>query len=473
MYLRAMCAIVVLASGTNSSWGSEPEARPETASPAPVVAEIKEEAAETQTDSEENQADDQSSEESQNLLLKEGDESEEHPLHFFADYDDGFVLRPFDSEKHPYELKVNGRIQFRHIGFARDVESWTNNAGVTRPIFNRNNWDIERARLIFSGFAVDERLTYYMQLDGDTDDNDNVEFLDFWFAWKLGDRFRLQMGKRKVPAVRQWILSSSDTRFVDRPMACDFFRPDRTVGIFGIGNFTDLDRYELMIGNGYRTANLSPEFLDDQFTYAATHYWDPFGEFGETLVDYEDSSNLRTRIGHSFVYSPQDGLAAGIPVGEADYVRLTDGTRITDIGALAPGVTVSSFAVTLYGIDLAAKWRGWSFDAEAFVRWINKLEADGALPVNELFQRGFYVEGGKFLIPKKLDVNLRYSLVDGEYGHGATYAAGFNWWPLKSPKVKITFDVTQVDSSPLNNSSSDILVGDDGTLFRTQFQAEF
>ena len=39
--------------------------------------------------------------------------------------------------------------------------------------------------------------------------------------------------------------------------------------------------------------------------------------------------------------------------------------------------------------------------------------------------------------------------------------------------MKVSFDVTVLDGSPLNNNSSDILVGDDGVLFRTQFQAEF
>ena len=44
---------------------------------------------------------------------------------------------------------------------------------------------------------------------------------------------------------------------------------------------------------------------------------------------------------------------------------------------------------------------------------------------------------------------------------------------FRKPEVKLSFDVTQFDGSPLQNRTSDILVGDDGTLFRTQFQAEF
>ena len=39
--------------------------------------------------------------------------------------------------------------------------------------------------------------------------------------------------------------------------------------------------------------------------------------------------------------------------------------------------------------------------------------------------------------------------------------------------MKVSFDVTSLDDSPLQIRASDILVGDDGVLFRTQFQAEF
>ena len=77
------------------------------------------------------------------------------------------------------------------------------------------------------------------------------------------------------------------------------------------------------------------------------------------------------------------------------------------------------------------------------------------------------------MIPKKLDVNARYSEVQGLFGNSSEYAAGVNWYPLDNSKVKVSFDVTVTDGSPLQNTATDILVGDDGTLFRTQFQAEY
>ena len=395
------------------------------------------------------------------------------PLRFYPDYDSGFIIRAFDPERHPFELKTNAWIQFRHHGFARDVESWTDNAGLTRPIRNRNAWDIERARLTFGGYALDQRLTYFLQLDGDTDGRHTVDFFDYWWAWKLGDRLRVQMGKRKVSASRQWLLGARRTRFVDRPMANDFFRPDRTIGVWLTGRTHDALHYEFMVGNGYQTSNVPNAMTDDKFTFATTIYWDPWGSFGGQIVDYDYSCTPLVRFGHSFVYSPVSDDQLGQPLGESDFLRLTDGTLLGQVGALAPGVTVSNFDIYFYGLDMAAKWRGWSFNTEVFVRWIEDIRGDGALAINDLLQRGFYVEGGRFLIPQKLDVNLRYSQVSGVFDNSSEYAGGVNWYPLDTHKMKCSFDVTVLDGSPLNNTTSDILVGDDGMLFRTQFQAEF
>ena len=337
-------------------------------------------------------------------------------LRFYADYDRGFVIRPFDQSKFPFDIKLNGWGQFRHHGFTRRSDSWTDNAGVTRPIRNRNVFDIERARLAIRGHAVDPRLTYFIQLDGDTDGFHTVDFFDCWFAWRFTDRFQIQFGKRKVPASRRWLLSARLTRLVDRPVAVDSFRPDRTVGVFAVGEVGKNGHYELMIGNGYRTANLPNAVTDNRFTFAATGYVDPAGDFGNQVVDFDCSSDAKWRLGHSFVYSPQATEEFGIPLDESDFLRLADGTRLTQAGALAPGTTVSEFDLWLYGVDLHWKYRGWSASSEIFVRLIDQLGADGALPTEDVFQNGCYLEGGRFLVPREFETNVRYSYVSGDFG---------------------------------------------------------
>ena len=396
-----------------------------------------------------------------------------HTLQFIADYDHGFTFRPINPKKKPFELRINGWIQFRHLAFARDVTTWIDNAGVPRPVRSRNHFEMERARLVFSGYAIDQRLTYFLQLDGDTDDGERVDFFDYWWGWQCNDRFQVQLGKRKVPASRQWLLGARYTRLVDRPMACDFFRPNRTTGVFGVGRIGKRGHYEVMAGNGYNTSNLSPDGVNNRFSFAFTNYWDCGGDFGDQLTDFECRCKPLSRFGHSFVFSPQSGIRNGNPLPESDVVRMTDGTQLTQLGALAPGVTVSIYDTYLYTIDLATKYRGWSVNAELFLRWFEDIRGDAVLPVRNLFQRGFYVEGGRFLVPRKLDFNFRYSQVNGLFGNSSEYAAGFNFYPKHNPHLKISFDVTQLDGSPVDSRGSEVRVGDDGTLFRTQFQAEY
>ena len=402
-----------------------------------------------------------------------GDASKFSTQFFHVDYDNAFVIRPFDKDKYPFEIQVKSWIQFRHHAFARDVTSWIDNAGVVRPVRNRNAFDMERARLTFAGYAIDPRFTYFLQLDGDTDGRHGVDFFDYLWQWRFSDVLSIAVGKRKVPASRQWLLGARRTRFVDRPMVNDFFRPDRTVGIFAIGKIGSLGHYQAMVGNGYRTSNLPNSVTDNRFTFAGTNYYDPLGPFGKWLTDYEYSCDPLVRIGHSFSYSPQTEDTLGNPLAETDFLRLVDGTRINQIGALAPGATVSNFDLYFYGVDFAWKYRGWSFNSELFLRWIEQIEGNGIIPVNELFQRGYYVEGGRFLIPKKLDFNVRYGQVSGAFGNASEISAGCNWYPLESNGLKLSFDVTSLDGSPLQNTATDILVGDEGTLFRTQMQAEF
>lgn len=395
-------------------------------------------------------------------------------LNFVVDYDKGFLIKPVDAKKSPFQLKTNAWIQFRHVGFVRDEDTWTDNSGTTRPIRNRNAFDIERARLVFSGFAHDPRLTYFLHLDGDTDGRHAVDFFDYWWAWKFSDALRVQFGKRKAPGSRQWLLGARDTRLSDRPIATDFFRPDRSLGIFATGEPSEGFFYEFMLGNGYRTANLNSAEINNKFAFAGTTRWEPNGKFGKSLTDHECSNSPLIRFGHSFSWAAQQGQdTSGSPLRESGFVRLTDGTNLTQAGALTPGTTVSEFDVYLYAVDAAFKYQGWSVNSEVYFRWIQDLQGNGPLARTKIAQRGFFVEGGRVIVRDKVDWNVRYSQVSGPFGDTSEYGAGVNWYPLDTKKLKLTFDVTQVDGSPLNNTATEFLAGDSGTLFRTQFQAEF
>lgn len=390
-----------------------------------------------------------------------------------AGYDKGFYIRPADKDEHPFELRVNGRMQFRHTGFAREVKNWRDNAGVIRPVTSRNDFEIERGRLEFRGFFIDPALQFFINLDSDTDDGHIVIFHDFWVNYEFSEAFDLYVGKAFVPGSRDWLNGSTRTRFVDRSLATTFFRPDRSVGVWAIGEPTENLFYRVMIGNGFNTTDLTPDQIDTQFAYSGS-MWTNLGDYGQGYSDLEWHCEPAAQIGHSFTFASDRGRdAGGAPLAEEAFVRLSDGTRLTQMSALAPGVQVAHFDVYLYTLDAAFKYRGFSANGEYFFRWLRDVQGDGPLPRNHFFDHGYYLEGGWFLIPKKIELNGRLSQIFGAYGSAHEYAGGVNWFINGTHNLKLTFDVTRLIQTPANNSGANYRLGDTGVMFRTQFQAAF
>lgn len=389
---------------------------------------------------------------------------------FDIGYDNGVYFRAREGND-SFELKTNVRSQFRFVNFSRNETSWTDNAGEVNPVDNRRYFDIERLRTIVSGHVFTPKLKYLLQADSDTDSAHVTSVLDGWAGWKFSDTFEVQLGKRKVPGTRNWLLGAFDTRMVDRSFANEFFRPSRTTGIWFVRDPSESSHYEFMIGQGYNTEGLVPSELGSNFSVGASAWRDVIGSYGPARpTDFEFHDELAVRLGTSIVTSTEG--KPGRQLEETDFLRLTDGTRLTSPNALAPGATVESFQVSLLAVDAAFKYRGWSANGEYFVRRVDDLKAN--LPVPTVgWQHGFYVEGGMFLIQKKLEWNSQYAFVNGKQGATNSYATGFSYYPRGAQHLKLSIDATYIDGSPVNSTASDIFVGDDGVLVRTQFQVVF
>ena len=399
-----------------------------------------------------------------------------------AEFDRGLFLRGVDLERDPYAMYIGGRLQLRHTGFARDRPTWTDSAGVTRAIRNRNNLDAERVRLNIQGTAVDPNLTYYFVFDGDSDGDSNVDLLAYIFTYEFHPALQVRLGRWKVASDREWLLSSRFLTLADRSMATEYFRGGFSDGVWLVGELDGGWRYEASLTNGLSTSTRRPANLDDNLAAAATVYCDPLGPYGGPPVDYEWHEDPVVRVGGSFGFDKSDDRSdVGFPLGDDNFLRLSDGSRLSDVGVLAPGVRVTSDRLLKGGLDFGAKWRGWSLFTELFVRSIQSLEADGPIPVTQIDDAGFRADIGVFLVPKRLDLLARVSRVDGDFGASTEYAAGFNYYfgsgkrdgKLADPINKFTFDVTVLDGSPITTSTADLFAGDDGVLFRTQVQLGF
>ncbi len=412
-----------------------------------------------------------------------GDPAAEGPrFEIGAKFDKGIFIRGTDLKRDPFAVYIGARMQLRHTGFTRDNETWTDSAGVTRTIRNRNNFESERLRLNISGNAIDPNLSYYIIFDGDADGGSNVDQLAYIFTYAFDDAFKVRLGRWKAASDREWLLSSRFFSLADRSMATEFFRVGFTDGIWLLGDVGETWHYETSLTNGLRTSTRRAFDLDDNLGAALTLYTDPLGPYGNGFADYACHSSPAVRFGGSLAFDKADDRSdAGFPLGDDGFLRLSDGTRLSDVGALGPGVRLLGDRVFKGGVDFAMKYRGWAISTEWFFRSIQDLTADGPIVINQIDDHGYRCDVGVFVVPQRLDVWSRVSHVSGPFGDAYEYAAGFNYYwgshrtdgKLDDRVNKFTFDVTSLDGSPTSSTPADLLAGDDGVLFRTQMQFTF
>jgi len=382
-----------------------------------------------------------------------------------ATYDNGFLFQTSDPDAVPFALKVNGRMQGRYTGFSGSGSSQT----------PRNHFEIERGRLEFRGHMYDPQLQFFYNLDADTDDNHDVKFHDFWINYNFDDAFRLYFGKQKVASGEIWLQASTTLRFADRDVATTFFKADRTIGLRADGVLGDEGQhyYQALLGNGLRSTDLEAADIDDLFVFSLLHWTDLAGKVGSGYSDLAWHEDLAVRLGQSLTYTNQNEAGDSSVLSEARWVRLGNGTPLTETGALSPGVTVNGFDYYLYTAFLIAKYQGLSVNSEFYYRWLNNFDTSGGSVTGDIDTRGFVVDVGYMLVPESLEVMARVDAVNSAFGDTWEFAAGINWFINGTHTHKLTLDVSELDGVPAGSSSPNFETGQVGTLFRLQYQVAF
>ena len=393
---------------------------------------------------------------------------------YYAGFDNGFFIRPVNAAESPYSLKINHQNTIRYSGFARDATSWIDSAGVTNPIFNSSAAMIPRGRLIFSGNAFLPDMTYLLNIDYNTVSANPIGFRAYALSYKFSRGFQLHLGQNKVPGTREWLVSSWDAQEgPDRSMATTFFRPSLSQGVWITGEPVDGLHYHAMISNGFNTLNIRPTEIGDHTCFSGSTWWEPWGEFGRGYCDIEHHEELVMRIGSSLTSSREEGSQTS-DYPENTSIRLSDGTLITQQGALAPGLTVQAFSMTLAAFDVSFKRRGFSLSTELYFQDLSNLQLNGPAPVNSIRAQGGMVQGGYFVVPQRLEFYSRNSYVTGGYGSGTEIGGGFNWFILPGKSnLRFTMDAAWLESSPADQNRTGFVAGQTGLLVRTQINSAF
>lgn len=393
---------------------------------------------------------------------------------YYVGFDRGFVVRPLDKEESPFELKINGQSQVRYTDFARNISSWTDSAGNVFPVSDVNSFQIPRGRMIYSGILFKPELSYNLNIDYNTASNRQINFRAFWLAWRFNRAMTLYAGQSKVPGGREWLASFVNTLGPDRSMATTFFRPSLSQGIWMTGEPADGLFYHVMASNGFNTLGTASSQLNTLMSFSGSVWWEPWGDFGGGYSDFEWHAEPAVRLGASGTYSPEQGPQGSPNLPENSDLRFSDGTLITETGALAPGVTLNTYKIGLTTLDLAYKHRGFGASGEIYLQDLFDLSGDGALPNSSIVQYGGFVQAGYFVIPQKCEPYARFSAVKGPSGTGSEYAGGFNWFFLPGKQnLRFTLDTAWLNHNPADQNRTGYVAGQTGLLVRSQIQIFF
>ncbi len=367
-------------------------------------------------------------------------------------YKKGFFFRTRDDK---FSMKMTGRIQMRY-----GYEDLDNNHD-TEEEQDNSSFRLRRARLKWDGHAY-KHFKYKIELalksTGTKDGSKAVEVIDWWASYNKNPALSVQFGQWKVPFNRQRVVSSSKQQMIDRATAQDEFTMNRQIGAMLHGKlFNKKFEYYAGMFNGNRRNESSNG--NNEHLYIARVSWNPFGAYGKGIGEME--SDL------AWSEKPKAHLSAAIAFdGGADET-----IALKRVGTITAKEVDRTSIVVEYGL----KYKGFSTNAEAYWRKYDGIDTSvlDTNPSTSVIDRGFFVQGGYFLIPKKFEVAGRYSLVDFDNQRTTDAvretAVGLNWYFAgHNKKVQVNWVREETELPNSRNSSDDI-----DNFYRIQYQMAF
>jgi phosphate-selective porin OprO/OprP len=375
----------------------------------------------------------------------------------------GYDRGLYTQFKDKFRLKIRIRIQARFtdsqfnsayntFGDAKNYPA-VSSAGVisaTRHAEDLAFFGVHRTRLVFEGFAFSPDINYFVQFRNDTADSTNqlgssrstTQLYDTYLTFKQIHWANLRIGQYRTHFGRQEFFSSALMQFVDRGFVAEAFVPnviDRRDQ--GVTVFSDQAKYPVNyafgvfngVGINLNKLGLSTPGNANELMYVGRITADILGKPGYPEGDLGYALFPQVAIGASYGYN--GGLQTST-TGPGSNTQVS-----TAIASLGNGRLLNQGTVDIgtAGLDFVLKYRGFSLQAEGFVR--NVDTHDHSKRIGNAM--GYYVQAGYFLVPKTIEVVGRYNAMDPDtrLGHDLITSAvgGLNWY-LSGHEHKLQFD---------------------------------
>ncbi len=359
--------------------------------------------------------------------------------------------------------------------------SYTDFFGNTKTVPQRQDFQIQKFFLPFSGWFLTPKFRYYLYVwSSNASQGDPAQVVG---AGNLSYTFNRYIsvggGITSLPAVR-----STEGQFPywlgvdDRLTADEFFRGSYTSGIWVKGELTTKFKYMAMLANNLSTLGVSAAQLDNGInTTSLMLQWLPTtGEFGlwGTFGDFDYHEKLATRLAWHYTHSREDKQSQpGTDGIENSQIRLTDGSVIFTPELFGPGVTVEKVDYDMVSVDGGLKYKGLSLEAEYYWRWLGDYEGPNTSGIEGIHDTGFQVQSSAMVVPKTLQVYLSGSAIRGKYGNSSELRAGLNWYFVKERGLRFNAEWLHLNKCPVGYTAVPYPVGGNGDVFHTNVEMNF
>ena len=309
---------------------------------------------------------------------------------------------------------------------------------------------VRRLKLTWDGNAFAPWMKYKVQYDFSS----GGELKDMKLSFAKNKMFIPTVGQYKVPFNREALNSSSALQVVGRSIISDYFEYDRDIGAGVFGFLGDgMIRYDAGVFQG-EGANQRNDTGDTGMLWA--------GRVQAAII-----GGKAKKVKENFAKRPT--LMVGVAVAGIDV----EGGGDANIGIPSEERELTDGKVTSITFDANYRDPRFNLTGEYIGRWANPDEGG----VGTAYDQGFRVQGGFFVISKKIELASRYAMVmfdDGANVVGGndldnvwTFTQGLNYYLSGNHKWKLQLDYTFQREEDLAGVESD------ESEVRAQVQAYF
>lgn len=319
-----------------------------------------------------------------------------------------------------FKMNIGGQIQFRW------VLDWQQDSDLTGDDDYEAGFQIRRTKLAFDGHIASPKLTYEIVLAGAREDG-TVEIEDVKIGYEFDNGLALDIGKFKIPFLREELLSSKRQLAVDRSSVTEFFTLDRSEQI-QVSYETDMFKVAASLNDG----------ADEEFS-----------TIGDDPVDFAVAVRGDLKLAGDWKQMADitswPGEEMGLFLGGAAFYQ--DGQEGASDGSS----------------DADSNYFGWTIDGQFETNGLSLMAAlNGGHILESADDRdmyGFLIQGG-FHVSEELEPFARFEWLDAdEAGADELYivTVGVNYY-FKKHNAKWTTDVVLIldgdnpGSNPFGNN---------------------